>query len=363
MNGKVGSTGVAMARARNIKPGFFKNEYLASMQPLTRLLFIGIWTLADREGRMEYRPKRIWMELFSLEDSYSVEDGIAELAEAGFLTIYDVGGKTYIQVSNWSKHQNPHHKEVGSEIPAPAGHTDTVCKGYIPLSNTIRRRIYERDGRVCKQCGAEHGLSIDHIIPVSRGGNSVDDNLQVLCVVCNARKSNKLHTSIMHESGMLHAFVNNDASCTTDSLIPDSLIPSITNPNGLVVMTDGHDASQDEKEVSERATDEAQPATPLRRKAQEPCPTRAIIDLYHRVLPELKEVRVLSANNARHVRQLWRTHLKSLDEWERFFGFIRKSDFLMGRISSAGRAPFVPTLIWLVKPENFANIANRKYHP
>lgn len=142
----------------------------------------------------------------------------------------------------------------------------------------------------------------------------------------------------------------------------DTDTESFTNPNGLVVRTDGPDASQDEREVSERATDEAQPVKPSRRKAQEPCPTQTIIDLYHRVLPELKGVRVLSSSNAGHVRQLWRTHLKSLDEWERFFGFIRKSDFLMGRTSSAGRDPFVPTLIWLVKPENFANIANRKYH-
>ena len=39
-----------MSRSRNIKPGFFKNEHLAECQPLARLLFIGLWTLADREG-------------------------------------------------------------------------------------------------------------------------------------------------------------------------------------------------------------------------------------------------------------------------------------------------------------------------
>ena len=53
-----------MARARNIKPGFFKNELLAEMPPETRLLFMGLWCLADREGRFEDRPKKIKMELF-----------------------------------------------------------------------------------------------------------------------------------------------------------------------------------------------------------------------------------------------------------------------------------------------------------
>lgn len=39
-----------MARARNIKPSFFKNEDLADLNPFDRLLFIGLWCLADREG-------------------------------------------------------------------------------------------------------------------------------------------------------------------------------------------------------------------------------------------------------------------------------------------------------------------------
>lgn len=53
-----------MARARNIKPGFFKNELLAEMPPEIRLLFMGLWCIADREGRFEERPKKIKMELF-----------------------------------------------------------------------------------------------------------------------------------------------------------------------------------------------------------------------------------------------------------------------------------------------------------
>ena len=48
-----------MARARILKPGFFANELLAEIHPYGRLLFAGLWTLADREGRLEDRPKRI----------------------------------------------------------------------------------------------------------------------------------------------------------------------------------------------------------------------------------------------------------------------------------------------------------------
>ena len=44
-------------RARNIKPGFFKNDALAELDFAGRLLFIGLWGIADRAGRLEDRPK------------------------------------------------------------------------------------------------------------------------------------------------------------------------------------------------------------------------------------------------------------------------------------------------------------------
>ncbi len=53
-----------MARARNIKPGLFKNEILGVAEPIYTLLFEGLWLLADREGRLEDRPLRIKAEIF-----------------------------------------------------------------------------------------------------------------------------------------------------------------------------------------------------------------------------------------------------------------------------------------------------------
>jgi hypothetical protein len=48
-----------MARSRNIKPGFFTNDELAECHPLGRLLFAGLWTIADKEGRLDDRPKKL----------------------------------------------------------------------------------------------------------------------------------------------------------------------------------------------------------------------------------------------------------------------------------------------------------------
>lgn len=113
-----------MARARNIKHGFFTNDRLAECDPLARILFAGLWTIADREGRLEDRPKRIKAELLPYDDC-SGEELLGQLAKAGFVNRYTVGGSAYIQIINFLKHQNPHVKEAPSTIPAPEG---TVSK-------------------------------------------------------------------------------------------------------------------------------------------------------------------------------------------------------------------------------------------
>lgn len=107
-----------MARARNIKPGFFKNEQLVELSFECRLLFAGLWTLADREGRLEDRPKRIKMEIFPA-DSVDVDECLTQLHMAGLILRYTVDDARYIAIPQFLKHQNPHHREAASEIPRP----------------------------------------------------------------------------------------------------------------------------------------------------------------------------------------------------------------------------------------------------
>ena len=105
-------------RSRNIKPGFFKNEDLAECSLAARLCFVGLWMLADREGRLEDRPKRIKAELFAF-DSIEVAPLLAELEQFGFIMRYAVEGRGFIQIKTFDKHQNPHHREPPSSIPSP----------------------------------------------------------------------------------------------------------------------------------------------------------------------------------------------------------------------------------------------------
>lgn len=112
-----------MARARNIKPGFFKNADLVELPFETRLLFAGLWTLADRAGRLEDRPKQIKMELFPA-DTLDIDEMLNGLQQWGFVKRYEVDGRRLIQIVNFSKHQNPHRDEKVSSLPAEDGSFD-----------------------------------------------------------------------------------------------------------------------------------------------------------------------------------------------------------------------------------------------
>ncbi len=234
-----------MARARNIKPGFFKNELLAEMPPETRLLFMGLWCLADREGRFEDRPKKIKMELFPC-DSFSIEDSLALLAKDGFLLRYEVDGKRYAQVVNFTKHQMPHHKEVPSDIPAPPGCAQVTRHSYdVPAK--VREEVFARDGNACLKCGALESLSLDHIQPLGSGGDNSTNNLQTLCTSCNSSKGNT--TKDYRKSNVAPTLSQRQAKqgapCPSDSLIPDTPIlnsvpngtggkPPITDPDEII---------------------------------------------------------------------------------------------------------------------------------
>lgn len=55
----------------------------------------------------------------------------------------------------------------------------------------VRERILSKCNNECVQCGTKERLEVDHIIPLSIGGRDDEDNMQILCRTCNAKKHNK----------------------------------------------------------------------------------------------------------------------------------------------------------------------------
>lgn len=272
-----------MARARNIKPGFFRNADLAELPYEARLLFIGLWTIADREGRLEDRPKQIKMEIFPA-DNVDCEELLKALANTGMLVRYESCGKRLIQVTNFSKHQNPHRDERASTLPGP-----------------------DETSAITVKAPCEHSAS----------------TVQAQC--------------------------DNSVSTVGIGLIPDSgfLIPESTEAKASV--------------VASKETGDPFPQ----------CPQAEIIEAYKRLLPDLPQPRVWDGNRANNLRARWRWVVGDLKTkgkphseaagiawFERFFGYVAKSDFLCGRTDRWKGAD----LGWLVKAENFAKVIEGNYH-
>ena len=73
---------------------------------------------------------------------------------------------------------------------------------YVRVPRGVQRRIsrralFARDGWRCVYCGATAGrLTLDHVVPRSRGGDSVWENVVTSCAPCNLRKGNRLPEEI-----------------------------------------------------------------------------------------------------------------------------------------------------------------------
>lgn len=68
----------------------------------------------------------------------------------------------------------------------------------IMIQKPTRTLIYQRDDHTCQYCGSQKRLTVDHVIPRSRGGQDTWENMVVACSPCNVKKGNTL----LEETGM-----------------------------------------------------------------------------------------------------------------------------------------------------------------
>ena len=154
-----------MPRARNIKPGTFENEHLGALPGDIQLLFISLWTLADREGVVECRVPKIRTYTFRYRPD------ITDEVLNGYITVLtrlDLGkmlsrvkyqGDDYLIIHNFIKHQNPHHTEK---------------KGSLPKLEDLKANETADNGYLTVRSPLEHGYTYaDSLIPDSLIPDSV----------------------------------------------------------------------------------------------------------------------------------------------------------------------------------------------
>lgn len=194
-----------MAKSRIINTRFWDDPYIVDLNHLEKLVFLYSLSnpLTEISGVYEIPMRRIVYDTgIDKEMLLKIFDRFAKDKK-----IYYIDGWIYLK--NFSKHQHQNPSVIrGAEralslvpdhiIKKIQGIDSTIKKKEVykreHVGNAIKRKIFARDKNKCVECGATEDdenvtLEVDHIIPVHKGGDNKENNLQILCRPCNQRKS------------------------------------------------------------------------------------------------------------------------------------------------------------------------------
>ena len=137
-----------MARNRTISPDFWTMEAVIDCQPMTRLLFIGLWNFADDGGVQPLRPRTIRMQVFPGDaiENDRVRAMIDELAAQGLVRIYEVDGVEYVAIVDWAQMQRV-GKHARRRCPSPQPHAEKAAQ------QPCRKRPWLRSTVHSMSCG------------------------------------------------------------------------------------------------------------------------------------------------------------------------------------------------------------------
>jgi hypothetical protein len=113
-----------MGRIRTVKPETFLNEDLFDLERVSkvpvRLAYIALWTVADREGRFEWKPRQLKAAILP-HDHLDFAKVLDALERSGRVERYTVNGREYGWIRSWKRHQIVNNKERPSVIPIAPG--------------------------------------------------------------------------------------------------------------------------------------------------------------------------------------------------------------------------------------------------
>ena len=105
-------------RIRTIKPEIWQDEGIGHVGPWERLLFLGLITMADDDGRLRALPSAITGHIFPYDDvpTRKLAGWLEALRSAGLIYLYEHHGTPYCQIKGWAKHQKINRK-AESKLP------------------------------------------------------------------------------------------------------------------------------------------------------------------------------------------------------------------------------------------------------
>lgn len=111
-----------MPRNRIVHPGLFTDDELFEAEKTSglpiRLAYAGLSCVADREGRFEWKPRQLKLDVLPY-DPCDFDTVLEVLAAGGWIRSYEVDGRKYAHIPNFGKYQHPHRREKASALPQP----------------------------------------------------------------------------------------------------------------------------------------------------------------------------------------------------------------------------------------------------
>ena len=148
-----------MARIRTVKPALFRHEDLFEAEASTglpiRLAYIGLFTVADREGRFKWRPREIKLDVLPYDD-IDFSRVLDALLTRGFVRKYMVDGKEYGWIPSFTEHQAINGRESDSEIPSYNDADDVIGLELTNIGPKSSCEQHDNDASSTRHCRVVH---------------------------------------------------------------------------------------------------------------------------------------------------------------------------------------------------------------
>lgn len=136
-----------MARIRSIKPEFFRHEALQDLEESNpgkhcMLVFAGLWTISDKNGVFECKPRHIKLDILPFM-SFDMEETLSALIGAGFFQVFEADGKRYGFIPSFRNHQRISGQENQSDAKFPGPDQGMILEA----AETKQRSTKEATGK------------------------------------------------------------------------------------------------------------------------------------------------------------------------------------------------------------------------
>lgn len=155
----VSGLGKGRVRRRDIDPSFFSSDQVVACSMAARLLFIGTWMIADREGLLRDEPTRIRRHIFP-DDAVDIDALLAELERVGLIDRYLVDDVACIAIPAFKQRQHIHVREQPSKLPQPPRDREKARLGT-PKANLGLAKVAGKSGPSVSQAFGKSGPSVE----------------------------------------------------------------------------------------------------------------------------------------------------------------------------------------------------------